>query len=60
MTIIRTTYFVITEGGFRKKSIPGKVMDWIFKQPVIFTWWAVVLVSIVVAFPLMYQSAKNA
>lgn len=28
--------------------------------PVIFTWWAAVLASTVVAFPLMYQSAKAA
>ncbi|PEZ05498.1 molybdate ABC transporter permease subunit [Bacillus sp. AFS018417] len=44
---------------FGKQSILGKVIEWIFKQPIIFTWWAAVLASIVVAFPLMYQSAKT-
>ncbi len=29
-------------------------------HPIIFTWWAVVLASTVVSFPLMYQSAKAA
>jgi molybdate transport system permease protein len=35
------------------------MIEWIFKQPVIFTWWAAVIASTVVAFPLMYQSAKT-
>lgn len=44
---------------FGKNSIIGQAIEWIFKQPVIFTWWAAVIASIVVAFPLMYQSAKS-
>ena len=30
-----------------------------FNQPIMFTWWAAVIASTVVAFPLMYQSAKT-
>lgn len=43
---------------FGKNSIVGKAIEWIFKQPIIFTWWAAVIAAIVVAFPLMYQTAK--
>ncbi|WP_100331133.1 molybdate ABC transporter permease subunit [Bacillus xiapuensis] len=43
---------------FGKNSFIGQVMEWIFHQPVMFTWWAAVIASTVVAFPLMYQSAK--
>lgn len=44
---------------FGKNSWAGQAIEWIFKQPVIFTWWAAVIASIVVSFPLMYQSAKS-
>lgn len=44
---------------FGKNSMAGQAIEWIFKQPIIFTWWAAVIASIVVAFPLMYQSAKS-
>lgn len=44
---------------FGKNSLAGQAIEWIFKQPIIFTWWAAVIASIVVAFPLMYQSAKS-
>ncbi|WP_430755293.1 thermonuclease family protein, partial [Listeria monocytogenes] len=43
---------------FGKHSVIGRAIEWIFHQPVIFTWWAAVIASTVVAFPLMYQSAK--
>lgn len=43
---------------FGRNSILGKVIEWIFHQPVIFTWWAVVIAAFIVSFPLMYQSAK--
>jgi molybdate transport system permease protein len=36
------------------------MIEWLFNQPIIFTWWAAVIASAVVAFPLMYQSAKSA
>ncbi|MGA8941512.1 MAG: molybdate ABC transporter permease subunit [Thermoactinomyces sp.] len=44
---------------FGKNSMAGQAIEWIFRQPVIFTWWAAVIASIVVSFPLMYQSAKS-
>lgn len=44
---------------FGKNSMMGQAIEWLFKQPIIFTWWAAVIASIVVAFPLMYQSAKS-
>ncbi|WP_394233894.1 molybdate ABC transporter permease subunit [Niallia oryzisoli] len=44
---------------FGRNSLAGKAIEWLFKQPIIFTWWAAVIASIVVAFPLMYQSAKS-
>lgn len=44
---------------FGKNSIIGQAIEWIFNQPVIFTWWAAVIAAVVVAFPLMYQSAKS-
>ncbi|MCG1010608.1 molybdate ABC transporter permease subunit [Salinicoccus sp. ID82-1] len=43
---------------FGNNSILGEWITWIFSQPVIFTWYAAVIASTVVAFPLMYQSAK--
>ncbi|MBM7659993.1 molybdate transport system permease protein [Bacillus mesophilus] len=36
----------------------GRWIHWIFDQPIIFTWWAAVIASTVVAFPLMYQAVK--
>ncbi|KIH69711.1 molybdate ABC transporter permease subunit [Salinicoccus roseus] len=39
-------------------SLIGGWIAFIFKQPIIFTWYAAVVASAVVAFPLMYQSAK--
>lgn len=44
---------------FGRNSVVGQWIDWIFKQPVMFTWWAAVIAATVVAFPLMYQSAKT-
>ncbi|MEH7098276.1 molybdate ABC transporter permease subunit [Neobacillus vireti] len=43
---------------FGRNSVIGQVIEGIFRQPVMFTWWAAVIASTVVAFPLMYQSAK--
>jgi molybdate transport system permease protein len=37
----------------------GVFSEWLFDQPIIFTLWAAVIASTVVAFPLMYQSAKT-
>ncbi|PEK99748.1 molybdate ABC transporter permease subunit [Bacillus sp. AFS017336] len=44
---------------FGRQSFLGKMIEWFFKQPIVFTWWAAVIASIIVAFPLMYQSAKT-
>ncbi|PLS05390.1 molybdate ABC transporter permease subunit [Neobacillus cucumis] len=44
---------------FGKNSMIGQLIEWIFKHPVMFTWWSAVIASTVVAFPLMYQSAKT-
>ncbi|MEK3917566.1 molybdate ABC transporter permease subunit [Paenibacillus sp. FSL H7-0331] len=41
-----------------RKSIAGRFMEWLFHAPVIFSWWAAVIASIVVAFPLIYQTMK--
>jgi len=43
---------------FGKNSIFGVWFERLFDGPIIFTWWAAILASSVVAFPLMYQSAK--
>ncbi|WP_031546753.1 molybdate ABC transporter permease subunit [Salinicoccus luteus] len=43
---------------FGNNSLIGGWITYIFNQPVIFTWYAAVIASAVVAFPLMYQSAK--
>jgi molybdate transport system permease protein len=43
---------------FGRNSPAGQLVEWFFKQPIMFTWWAAVIASAVVAFPLMYQSAK--
>ncbi|GGN52513.1 molybdate ABC transporter permease subunit [Oceanobacillus indicireducens] len=44
---------------FGKNSIIGQAIEWVFNQPIIFTWWAAVIAAVVVAFPLMYQAAKS-
>ncbi|MGG3469416.1 molybdate ABC transporter permease subunit [Neobacillus pocheonensis] len=44
---------------FGKQSPVGQFIEWVFKQPVVFTWWAAVIAAVIVAFPLMYQSAKT-
>lgn len=43
---------------FGKNSVLGQMLIAIFDAPIMFSWWAAVLTAIVVAFPLMYQSAK--
>lgn len=44
---------------FGKNSMFGQIIEWIFNQSIMFTWWAAVLASAIVAFPLMYQSSKT-
>ena len=43
---------------FGKNSPVGQLIEWFFHKPIIFTSWAAVIAATVVAFPLMYQSAK--
>jgi molybdate transport system permease protein len=44
---------------FGRNSPVGRLIEWIFKEPVMFTWWAAVIASTIVAFPLMYQSSMT-
>jgi molybdate transport system permease protein len=44
---------------FGGNSWIGKVIESIFHSSLMFSWWAAVIASSVVAFPLMYQSAKT-
>ncbi|MCM3116070.1 molybdate ABC transporter permease subunit [Neobacillus sp. MER 74] len=44
---------------FGRNSPIGQIIEDLFNQPVMFTWGAAVIASSVVAFPLMYQSAKT-
>lgn len=41
-----------------RRSWIGQALEWLFSAPVIFSWWAAVIASIVVAFPLVYQTMK--
>ncbi|WP_332631436.1 molybdate ABC transporter permease subunit [Halalkalibacter flavus] len=43
---------------FGRQSFIGDIIQFLFNQSIIFTWWAAVIAATVVAFPLMYQSAK--
>jgi molybdate transport system permease protein len=42
-----------------RKSWVGSGLEWLFHQPVVFTWGAAVIASFVVAFPLVYQTVKT-
>lgn len=44
---------------FGNQSPIGRFIDSIFNQSIMFTWWAALIAATVVAFPLMYQSAKT-
>lgn len=44
---------------FGINSPVGRMIEAVFGGPIMFTWWAAVIASSVVAFPLMYQSAKT-
>ncbi|GHH98105.1 molybdate ABC transporter permease subunit [Neobacillus kokaensis] len=43
---------------FGRNSPVGQLVEWVIHQPLMFTKRAAVIASTVVAFPLMYQSAK--
>ncbi|KOY13939.1 molybdate ABC transporter permease subunit [Paenibacillus xylanivorans] len=42
-----------------RKSLLGRWIEAIFSAPVIFSWWAALIASVVVAFPLVYQTMKS-
>ncbi|MBU5355875.1 molybdate ABC transporter permease subunit [Paenibacillus silvae] len=42
-----------------RRSLLGRWIEALFSAPVIFSWWAAVIASIVVAFPLVYQTMKS-
>lgn len=44
---------------FGKHALIGKLIMLIFNHSILFTWYAAVIASTVVAIPLMYQSAKT-
>nr|WP_304213184.1 molybdate ABC transporter permease subunit [Fredinandcohnia onubensis] len=44
---------------FGRNSFAGTFLEKLTGQPIMFTWWAAVIASTVVAFPLMYQSVKT-
>ncbi|MFS0824196.1 molybdate ABC transporter permease subunit [Bacillus sp. 1P02SD] len=44
---------------FGRNSFVGTFIEKVTGQPIMFTWWAAVIASTVVAFPLMYQSVKT-
>ncbi len=41
-----------------RKSGLGRAIEWLFDAPVVFSWWAAVIASVVVSFPLVYQTMK--
>lgn len=43
-----------------RKSWIGQFFEALFAAPIIFSWWAAVIASVVVAFPLVYQTMKVA
>jgi len=42
-----------------RNSWIGRTIEWVAGAPILFTWWAAVIASVVVAFPLVYQTMKN-
>jgi molybdate transport system permease protein len=43
---------------FGRRSWIGRSIEWLFGQPLVFTWYAAVIASMVVSFPLIYQTVK--
>jgi molybdate transport system permease protein len=41
-----------------RRSWLGQLAEWLFSSPVLFSPWAAVIASVVVAFPLVYQTMK--
>lgn len=42
-----------------RRSWIGQAAEWLFQAPIVFSWWAAVIASTVVAFPLVYQTMKT-
>jgi len=42
-----------------RQSWIGKAVEWLFSQPLVFSFWAAVVAAAVVAFPLIYQTLRN-
>lgn len=42
-----------------RRSAIGKFVEWLFSQPLVFTWWAGVLASMIISFPLVYMTIKS-
>jgi molybdate transport system permease protein len=41
-----------------RRSWLGRMAEWWFHEPIIFSWWAGVIAAVVVSFPLVYQTMK--
>jgi molybdate transport system permease protein len=41
-----------------RRSFIGRIFEWFFSAPIVFSWWAAVIASIVVSFPLVYQTVS--
>lgn len=42
-----------------RRSWIGQLAEWLFSSPIIFSWGAAVIASVVVSFPLVYQTMKT-
>lgn len=42
-----------------RQSWLGQLAEWLFSAPIVFSWWAAVAASAIVAFPLVYQTMKT-
>lgn len=42
-----------------RRSWAGQLIEWAFRSPIVFTWWAAAIAAVVVAFPLVYQSLRT-
>ncbi|GAE29840.1 molybdenum transport system permease protein ModB [Halalkalibacter hemicellulosilyticusJCM 9152] len=42
-----------------RQSFIGRSFEWLFSQPLVFSFWAAVVAAAVVAFPLIYQTLRT-
>lgn len=45
--------------GLGRRSWAGRLIEAVFSSPLVFTWWAAVIASVVVSYPLVYQTMKT-